>query len=244
MKKAGITLSGSLGTAIRSTLFRVIKYLLANSELSAIFRFVSPQVFQVASPAQILAIGNTLRKNLGDAAEWGAVRTTHAALLNRTISSGDEVLALYFEQILTQDAWILDFRSGVFQGGAWQPRPFFFRLSSEFTDGVRNLYQGFYLDDLSRFDSALKSLGLESARAPLLRHFGASDQTSVRFSLSEFQKTFADVFTCCAKAKAKLPSEFLVLGLSLLTLYENLETRGGAFNARAAFLASLGGLRS
>ncbi len=155
-------------------------------------------------------------------------------------SCGEAALSLFFAQILHRDVWVLDFRSDSFNGDGgkwtWAPRPFYFGFSSEFLKGIRCLYRGFYLGDDALFTEALESLQLSEAGESLRKHFGQGDQTSVSFSLKVFQNTFAEVFDACARAKIKLHPEFFVLGIALLSLYENLENSGERFDVRRCFL--------
>lgn len=158
-------------------------------------------------------------------------------------ASGEAVLQLYFFQILSSTTWILDFRSTTLFDGAtgtgsihWKPAQVYHRLDPSWVASVRSMYSGYYLGQMDLFDRSLEELGLASAREALLEHFGSGDQSSVTFELARFQKTFLTIFKDLARQKRTIRTEFIVLGLSLLALYENLETLGGSYNVRESFM--------
>lgn len=161
-------------------------------------------------------------------------------------ASGEAVLQLYFFQILNSTTWLLDFRSTALLEGAsgtgslhWSPAQVYHRLDPSWVESVRSMYTGYYLGQIELFDRSLEELGLTSARESLLEHFGTGDQSAVSFELARFQKTFLTIFKDLARQKRSIRTEFIVLGLSLLALYENLETLGGSYNVRESFLRAL-----
>jgi hypothetical protein len=157
---------------------------------------------------------------------------------------GALILELYFRQILETETWILDLRSSRFSvpvdasrpNLTWTPGPYAIRLPKVFVQSVRDLYIGFYLGQPDRFDQALKSLGVFSAKSILQAHFGVEDQKAIRFNLAEFERVFADVFSSCAKAGDKIAPEFAALGMILLTLYENLGSTPFTYDVRETFM--------
>ena len=214
----------------------MLRYLLANSELSTLLRFVSPRFFKVASPKDIASVAAAIRASAKDAAALEALATDNAwmaASVSGTLP--EQVLELYFRQVATRARWSLDFRASAFEPLHWTPAEYFYDFDPPFLNGVRALYRGFYGTDDLTFRAGLKALGLESAEAALRRQFGEGDQTAVRFSLATFQRNFADVFEACATAGVKLQPGFFVLGMALLSLYEHLEGLGGTYDVRACF---------
>jgi hypothetical protein len=228
----------------------LISYLLSNSELSQLFRFLSPNWLQVTSPVDILKLVRQLQKNHGLTKQWQETQNScHRTLEDLGLSVGGKIprrsraqaaLMLFFSQILFRDIWILDFRSSSFQGSenawSWNPKSYYFKMSPEFVQGTRNLYRGFYRNDDTLFEEALASLHLSAARESLRKHFGIGDQSGVRFQLKTFQSTFVDVFESCARNKIKLHPDFFILGFMLLGLYENLEQSGELLDVRSIFL--------
>lgn len=153
--------------------------------------------------------------------------------------SGDIVLQLYFAQLAHADRVALDLRRASFFGqtrpATWKPRVLWHRWDPDFLDAIRQLYAGYYRDDDARFEGAAARLGLAEATDLLQAHFGVGDQRAVRFDLDHFKQSFHDVFVRCLEAGNRLPSDFVVLGVYLGTLYEHLSTPDEAFDVRSAF---------
>jgi hypothetical protein len=227
----------------------ISSYLFSKLDFSGLFRFVSPNFFKVLSPVSLFKVAPVLKRNYSDKAGWEALWTKRSWKLQKAGFSaeknpGQQALRLFFYQILTEETWILDFRSDAFPQGeagetGWKPKPLFYRVPPDFAEQMSNLYCGFYTSDDELFDRALAKLGLLKAKECLRNHFGQGDQTKVQFKLQTFQSTFAEVFQVCDREKLKLQTEFFVLGLMLLTLYQNLETYDSPQNARKCFLDAL-----
>jgi hypothetical protein len=227
----------------------MLPYLFTNLDFAGLFRFVSPSFFRVISPAALFRIAPRLRRNYGDLDAWNELRgrLEHAirdAAFPPAKNPGEHALRLFFFQILSFDTWVLDFRAEAFAaaaktGSGWNPKPLFYEVQPPFARSVRELYRGFYLDDEGLFDRALADLGLLPAKDCLRRHFGVGDQTRVEFRIARFQNTFADVFQVCEREGIQLQTEFFVLGLMLLTLYQNLEAVGEPQDARGCFREAL-----
>jgi hypothetical protein len=224
----------------------MLSYLLRSSELSALTAFVSPQFFKVVPMGELLSIARTLTENARNSERWQAV--ARSANISVSTGSGEkrlhpdhgaEILELYFLQLFKSATWILDFRASAFAVAGtsvhWQPKPFYWEASEDFRRGILSLYAGFYEDRPEEFKEALRILKLSPAEAAFREHFGLGDQRAVRFELASFQKTFAEVFQACATAEARIPGEFAVLGILLLTLYECLEGLGGLYDVRGAY---------
>ncbi len=238
----------------------MIQYLLKSADFSGLFRFVSPSFFKVVSPKVIFQIATQIKRNQSDLESWEKVASSYGESLNRaalgvqihgsagrvdssgSLSSrdlGHRTLELFFHQVLTQDNWILDFRTEAFEtradGVLWKPKNYYFAPSTPFVNGVRGLYRGFYSGNDSLFDQSLRELQMEAARESLKAHFGQGDQSSVEFKLKVFQETFTQVFEDCAKSGTQVQGDFFVLGLMLLGLYERLESLGLPLDVRSAF---------
>jgi len=225
----------------------ISSYLFSNLDFSGLFRFVSPNFFRVISPVSLFKIAPVLKRNYSDCHSWEELwkersKKVRKAGFSSNDDRGQHTLRLFFFQILTEETWILDFRAEAFATDdktGWNPKPLYYQVPTSFVKQTRELYRGFYTGDEKLFDSALSELGLLKAKDCLRNHFGQGDQTSVHFKLSTFQNTFAEVFEVCEREGLKLQTEFFVLGLMLLTLYQNLETLDAPQNARACFLDAL-----
>ena len=246
--------------------FIMLKYLLKSVDFSALGgglgALLNPELIAAIPAAGVLELGGSLlqsglpagkpeferrlteitlkAKEAGLSIEVG---TPDPSRSSPARASGEAVLVLYFFQLLSSTTWILDFRSSALLEGSsgpqsirWKPAQIYHHLDPIWVTAVRSMYTGYYLGQMDLFDRALEELGLACARESLLEHFGSGDQSSVRFELARFQKTFLTIFKDLAHKKRSIRTEFIVLGLSLLALYENLETLGGSYNVRESFL--------
>jgi hypothetical protein len=152
---------------------------------------------------------------------------------------GDQVLGLYFHQLLHRESALLDLRAERFRGDppaslSWRPGWLYVRWDPAFLAPLRDLYGGYYTGDDPRFDSAIARLSLTPAKDVFLAHFGGGDQREVQFRRATFVQTFHDAFVACRDAGVSLHGNFLALGLYLATLYEHLERLDLPFDVRAA----------
>lgn len=155
------------------------------------------------------------------------------------IARGQLVLRLYFEQLLGAEATLLDLRGPRFavHGDTlqWSPARGFVRWDPAFLDAIRRMYRGFYADDDAVFRTALAALHLDAAADLFLDHFGAGEQTAVRFEMAHFTKSFHAVFVRCRERGVRLHPNFVPLGVYLAALYEHLEGLDVPLDVRAAF---------
>jgi hypothetical protein len=224
--------------------------LLRNSDYASLAKILSPKLFSVVSPTSIVAVAKTLQASRSQNTTWDQIQKSHSQHLNArpALSPQDQghwVLEIFFDQVMNQDHWILDLRSDAFIPDArgqiqWKPAQMFAKPDADFLKNVRELYRGFYLDLPDTFDQAVDHLGLSPARDTLRRHFGVGDQSQVRFNLSTFQKTFTEVLGICQKNGIELDRDFLILGLMLIGMYQNLEQLGCELNVRKVFEGAIG----
>ncbi len=153
-------------------------------------------------------------------------------------ASAKIVLKVYFQQILYAPKWMLDFRRECWhfadqaQQAEWYPNNFYHEPTTAFQNAVIGLYGGFYSNDDNAFRSSLETLGLSAAETEIRAHFGANQQTAVRFSVAELQRSFANIFQACEKYKASIHPEFVILGVMLVSLYDTLEQTQCAIDVR------------
>lgn len=234
----------------------ILPYLLKNSDLSGLLRFVTPNFLKVVPLSVLLKLGARLKQNQADHVAWESLHAHSSASMSAagldipgtsSRNFGEVVLTLFFHQILTEETWILDFRAAAFSAQHakglsnlnWQPEAYYYQFPTDFVKDIRSLYCGFYLSNEKRFEDSLRGLGLFPAKQSLKKHFGEGDQSQVEFKLKTFQSTFADVFETCAREKIQLRPEFFVLGLMLIGLYESLERVGLPLDARSCFEQAL-----
>ena len=153
---------------------------------------------------------------------------------------GDLLLRYYFSQLQSDHGAFLDLRPEGFSFSPgvlhFKPNGFWYRFSPSFRSGLLDLYDGFYFDDESKFESGLKATGLlspdwpeadrERVKSLFRSHFGAARDQPMSFSIAGFQKTFLSVFEFLLEKKVRLSSEFMLFGVSLITLYLSLEKYG------------------
>lgn len=177
----------------------------------------------------------------------GVVFTTHTADLPHTAQArhlvGEKILELYFRQIARPGPMFLDLRLAGFSVHEnliqWNPTSLWAEFSEDFVAGLSDLYAGFYGLDDELFQRGLLKSGLTQSHwsdedkahmAELFRaHFGTALDTPMAFNLEAFQKSFQTVFAFLLEKKVKLTTDFLLLGVMLVTLYLSLEEIGGEF---------------
>jgi hypothetical protein len=209
--------------------------LIASTRDAAGFRVIAEAIAGRLA-ARDLPIRLDLEADVGSTAAGG--RGSREARCAR----GQLLLRLYFEQILGCDAALLDLRGARFaQRGntlVWTPARGSVRWDPAFLDAIRRMYRGFYTGDDAAFRSALGDLHLDDAADLFLDHFGAGDQTAVRFEMAHFTKSFHAVFVRCRESGARLHGGFVALGVHLASLYEHLEGLDVPLDVRAAFAAA------
>lgn len=230
--------------------------LVKNTEWEPLLRLLSPAFFDVV-PARLLfgelrgLSGRYLSpSSYRDACEARARTLSEARMPFQIVRAlpqeleaveplarGDDLLTLYFHQVLGDGPVLLDLRRAAFtrskEAWLWKPAPAIAVWGDDFRQGCRALYEGFYLDNPARFSAGACALGLGEAEHELRAQFG--DTRAVAFSLRTFQQRFHQVFQRCKETRSKLHPGFLTLGLGLATLYEHLESVGMPLDARAAF---------
>jgi hypothetical protein len=165
---------------------------------------------------------------------------------------GEKILAVYFRQLQHPGPMFLDLRLNAFGVAAnqvaWNPSSLWGEFSAGFIEGLSDLYGGFYGQDDARFQRGLQATGLIQATwstedrdrmATLFRaHFGQSLDAPMTFRLETFQKSFQAVFSFLMEKKVHLTTDFLLLGVMLVTLYLSLEELGGEYSVAAIYKAS------
>lgn len=163
---------------------------------------------------------------------------------------GQTLLTLYFQNILSSRPFFLDLRQERFfvHGGKtfWNPSSFWGTFTDEFRHGVSQLYQGFYYDKSDLFKKGLVQVGLLNEQWPeedqqkimtlFINHFGANKNAPMKFNLDTFQASFKEIFLFLMKKKVKLSTDFLFLGVTLVTLYLHLESLGDSYDVKASFI--------
>jgi hypothetical protein len=246
----------------------MILRMLRATEWGQLLDFVSPSFFEVLSARGLAGAARDLIASSRDAAGMRAAAGAIADRIgaraipieldlesvsdgsvaakrssrDARIVRGQLVLRLYFEQLLGAEAALLDLRGSGFsvrgETLVWSPARGFVRWDPAFLDAIRRMYRGFYADDDAAFRTALAALHLDAAADLFLDHFGAGEQTAVRFEMKHFTKSFHAVFVRCRERGVRLHPNFVPLGVYLAALYEHLEGLDVPLDVRAAFAAA------
>ncbi|WP_439100327.1 hypothetical protein [Congregibacter sp.] len=177
-------------------------------------------------------------------------KTTGKALTELTKAqrkaAGDSILRFYFTQFLNPQGMFLDLRSSRFlkQGRElyFLPSGLHARLDEKFRLGMIDLYRGFYKPDGTLLDQALYDMGFlkddlspreaDELRELLQSHFG-SQQRSQAFSMENFKRSFDALFNFFIDHDYRLRSDFVMVGLYLITLYLVLEELGESHDVKS-----------
>jgi hypothetical protein len=156
----------------------------------------------------------------------------------RTLS-GRGALSLFFQQMFVGKGTLLDLRRSRFSTDhdgrlVFTPLPLWTTWSEDFACGLRDMFDGFYLDDEARAARALRYLGLSAAKELLVGTYGGGRRTACRFSIEEFRTTFHQVFLRCKRSHCRLHPDLVTFGIVLLTLTDHLEMEGEAYDISRA----------
>ena len=162
-------------------------------------------------------------------------------------SDGEAILRLYFSQFLNPNGLVLDIRDIHFSKKEsqviWSPNNTWYKFQEDFRLALLKLYRGFYTNDDNLYSEGLEGLGLTSNLSTLQTeelkklfnsHFG-EDQSHLSFKLETFNNSFSDLFKFFIKNEVKIKTDFIFLGVYLITLYMNLEKAAGSYNVRKIF---------
>lgn len=162
---------------------------------------------------------------------------------------GDLLLELYFSQLHSPRS-IIDMRGRFFKkissdNFGWSPSNLWFEWDGPFREGLLALYKGYYLGDDSLLDKGLIKIQLrredlsekqnDHVKQLILAHVGAQDAEAMRFDLSQFESSFEKLFKTLKAYKISISSDFLFLGVYLVTLYATLQEVAVPLNVKKAF---------
>ncbi len=170
------------------------------------------------------------------------------------IKAGSAILKLYFGMIRHPIPLFLDLRPQVFTWEKeharvlWKPNRLRHRMSEEFQDRVRALYDGFFSDEanpgargvaLYRWESEPSSGFDERMSALLKEHFGNAREVDIKFDTSHFRNTFGLIFDEAIRSKSRFHPELTFLGTSLAGLYATLELLGEPLDVLQAYQSAM-----
>lgn len=163
---------------------------------------------------------------------------------------GFSLLELYFAQFKNESGLFLDLRPSSFflmtDGNIhWQPNGLWIRFRPQFREGMLSIYSGYYLKNPERMRAGLQQVGLikehfskaqvSEVEQMILSHIGG-ETSNQSFRVLHFTQGFEKLFQFLLREKIVLPPDFLYLGVYLASLYLHLESLGGSYDVRQAFL--------
>jgi hypothetical protein len=166
--------------------------------------------------------------------------------------ASERILTLYFAQLFSPHGLFLDLSPHHFEVMSdndvlnFKPSSVWTKFSPEFSQGLKEIYDGFYFEDDLLFHKGLIKSGLTSATWPesdrqhlaeLFRgHFGASLTTEMSFDLETFKESFFKIADFMLNKKVNISTDFLYLGIALVTMYASLEKCGVRVNVKEIFI--------
>ncbi len=164
--------------------------------------------------------------------------------------AAEKILTLYFAQLFSPHGLFLDLGPSHLEMNAsglnFSPSGLWTKFSPQFSDGITDIYDGFYLEDENLFHQGLIKSGLSSNEwsqsdrdelAQLFKsHFGASVTSEMTFDLETFKKSFFKVADFLLKKKVNISTDFLYLGISLVTMYSSLEKTQASVDVKKIYL--------
>lgn len=162
----------------------------------------------------------------------------------------ERILTLYFAQLFSPHGLFLDLRTNHFdvkgQTLNWQPNGLWTQFGAIFSEGLSEIYDGFYLENDALFESGLIKLGLASTDWPdsdrkelaalFKGHFGSSVNQEMVFELEGFQASLVKITHFLLEKKVRMSTDFLYLGIYLVTLYSALEKSRVRLNVKKIYL--------
>lgn len=172
--------------------------------------------------------------------------------LDKTSFIAEQILSLYFSQLLSPHGVFLDLRASHFSFENlvlnFKPSGLWVKFNERFSEGLIQIYDGFYMDDDQLFHAGLLKSGLTSLKweesdrdklAALFKaHFGDSVATEMSFELEAFKSSFIKIADFLLEKKVKISVDFLYLGIALVTLYSSLEATHSKVNVKKIYLAT------
>jgi hypothetical protein len=165
---------------------------------------------------------------------------------------GRTILSLYFRQLFSPHGVFLDLRSLHFDHETdvllWNPGSLWTKFSPEFSAGLIEVYNGFYLGNDEEYRSGLKQIGLLDPSWPpedqakimeiFRTHFGAAQTGNVHFKLENLRSGIVSMAQFLLERKTRIKKDFLYLGIYLVTMYGTLEETGEALPVKDIYLSS------
>jgi predicted unusual protein kinase regulating ubiquinone biosynthesis (AarF/ABC1/UbiB family) len=163
--------------------------------------------------------------------------------------AAEKILTLYFAQIFSPHGLFLDLSPAHFEqkndelnflpSGVWT------KFSPDFSEGLKYIYDGFYFEDENILHQGLIKSGLTSPKWPeadrqklaelFKSNFGASITGEMSFDLESFKESFLKIADFMLIKKVHISTDFLYLGIALVTMYSSLEKTRAKVNVKEVY---------
>jgi predicted unusual protein kinase regulating ubiquinone biosynthesis (AarF/ABC1/UbiB family) len=164
--------------------------------------------------------------------------------------AGEKILTLYFAQLFSPHGLFLDLSPSHFDFNNgelnFRPSGVWTKFSPEFSDGLKDIYDGFYFENEKTLHQGLLKSGLTSEKWPeadrqkladlFKSHFGASLTAEMSFDLVSFKESFLKVADFMLEKKVNISTDFLYLGVALVTMYSSLEKTHSQINVKEVYV--------
>lgn len=177
----------------------------------------------------------------------------HETVSGSRLKPGDGkiILALYFRQLFSPHGVFLDLRSQHFSHEdqlLWNPGTLWTKFSPLFREGLIAVYDGFYLGNDDLYREGLIKIGLLDLSWPeddqkkimeiFRKHFGAAQTGGVKFSLDHLRGGIVSMAQFLLQKKTRITTDFMYLGIYLVTMYGTLEEIGEELPVKEIYLES------
>jgi hypothetical protein len=160
-----------------------------------------------------------------------------------------KILSLYFAQLFSPHGLFLDLGPNHLdmkdQRLIYNPNGLWTKFRPEFSQGLKQIYDGFFLEQENLFHEGLLACGLTSNSWPLedrlalanlfKSHFGPSLTEEMNFDLETFKASFFKIADFMLEKKVIISTDFLYLGIALVTLYSSLERSKKSLNVKEVY---------
>ena len=165
--------------------------------------------------------------------------------------AAEKLLTLYFAQLFSPHGLFLDLGPHHFDLKndqlQFKPTGLWTKFNPDFSRGLQNIYDGFYYENEALFQKGLLDSGLTSSSwseeernklGDLFRsNFGSSLSEGMKFELDPFKESFFKIADFMLEKKVKISTDFLYLGIALVTLFSSLERSESTINVKQIYLA-------
>ena len=228
---------------VPTVLFQTVEWSSIMSEIPVISR----RMLQKEGYAELADLQKEFLKDL-------PLCVRHEIVNGPVLKKGDgrTILALYFRQLFSPHGVFLDLRSMHFNHESdvllWNPGTLWTKFSPQFREGLIQVYDGFYLgkDDLYR--EGLVKIGLLDLSWPkadqihimeiFSKHFGAAKSEDVEFRLENLKGGMVSMAQFLLEKKTRITTDFLYLGIYLVTMYGTLEETKETLPVKEIYLSS------